>query len=188
MSSLRSPKLASLSANPETFEGDSNLYVRPGFWTRHCWRRFAFLGEEAIAFEKSVQKERRGKRRWLLRWSKRRERGTESSKFGANPNSILFGRGPLEKITWECFVTESCDDVRRLLQEQEARVNIVLGLKGLRGLSAVTALLVDSRVSMFCSALVEEGCWWLPVLRNGTNCLGAAALREKEFLMFSHRS
>jgi len=28
---------------------------------------------------------------------------------------------------------------------------------------------------------VEEGCWWLPVLQNGEDCLGTAAFRPNQF-------
>ena len=43
------------------------------------------------------------------------------------------------------------------------------------------ALLAGLRVSMFYMLPVEEGCWWLPVLRNGENCLGTPAIRTTEF-------
>src|SRR6516225_2972585 len=35
---------------------------------------------------------------------------------------------------------------------------------------------------------VEEGCWWLPVLQNGEDCLGTAAFRPNQFRTFSPRS
>lgn len=42
-------------------------------------------------------------------------------------------------------------------------------------------LLAGFPVNMFHLLPVEEGCWWLPVLRNGAHCLGMPALRTKEF-------
>ena len=59
--------------------------------------------------------------------------------------------------------------------------DIELSLNAQHGLSEIAALLADSRVSMFHRVPVEEGCWWLAVLRNGLNCLGAAAFRPNEF-------
>lgn len=99
---------------------------------------------------------------------------------GADPSSVVFHCDPLQRSGCECYVADSCDDIRRLLQK--TKVDVVLGLRGLRGLSAVMALLIDSQASMYCSVLVEQGCWWLPVVRNGSNCLGAPGLREREFL------
>jgi len=43
------------------------------------------------------------------------------------------------------------------------------------------ALLAGLRVSMFYMLPVEEGCWWVPVLRNGENCLGTPAIHTTEF-------
>ncbi len=34
---------------------------------------------------------------------------------------------------------------------------------------------------MFHRLVVEEGCWRLPVLKNGESCFGAAAFRSSEF-------
>lgn len=41
--------------------------------------------------------------------------------------------------------------------------------------------LVGSNVSIFYSFPVENGCWWLPTLRQGQDCHGTPAFRRKEF-------
>ena len=41
--------------------------------------------------------------------------------------------------------------------------------------------LVGSRVSIFYTFPVENGCWWLPALRHGQDCHGAPAFRRNEF-------
>ena len=46
----------------------------------------------------------------------------------------------------------------------------------------LVALLSGSHASMFYSWRVEEGYWWLPVLRLGKECLGTPALRGGEFV------
>jgi len=67
----------------------------------------------------------------------------------------------------------------KLLSHTE--LDIVLSLNAHQSLSELIAVLASSHVSMFHRVPVEEGCWWLPVLRNGHNYLGAAAFRESEF-------
>ena len=34
---------------------------------------------------------------------------------------------------------------------------------------------------MFQLLRVENGCWWLPVIRNGVDCVGTSAFSPKEF-------
>jgi hypothetical protein len=41
---------------------------------------------------------------------------------------------------------------------------------------------IRSRTTLFYSQEVEDGCWWLPALRRGTNCFGAPAFRPSEFV------
>ena len=38
-----------------------------------------------------------------------------------------------------------------------------------------------SRISIFYTFPVENGCWWLPTLRDGQDCHGAPAFRRNEF-------
>jgi hypothetical protein len=45
----------------------------------------------------------------------------------------------------------------------------------------ITSELVGSGTSVFYTFPVENGCWWLPVLRRGQDCHGAPAFRRKEF-------
>jgi len=41
--------------------------------------------------------------------------------------------------------------------------------------------LIGWEVSIFYTFPVENGCWWLPTLRNGQDCHGAPAFRRNEF-------
>jgi len=41
--------------------------------------------------------------------------------------------------------------------------------------------LVGSSVSVFYTFPVENGCWWLPMLRRGRECQGAPAFSRNEF-------
>ena len=85
----------------------------------------------------------------------------------------------LERLGCECHFAESHREVSALLSH--TKLDIVLGLYTHQRLSQMIALLAGRRVSMFYMLPVEEGCWWLPVLRNGENCLGTRAIRTTEF-------
>lgn len=50
---------------------------------------------------------------------------------------------------------------------------------GEQGTSPLIALLVGSDASLLFSVAVENGCWWIPTVRRGKNCLGTAALSQK---------
>ena len=47
---------------------------------------------------------------------------------------------------------------------------------------SLVALLEGSTTTLFYSEPVENGCWWLPALRNGQNCFGSSALLPSEFV------
>jgi hypothetical protein len=44
----------------------------------------------------------------------------------------------------------------------------------------LVAQLDGSGTTLFFSQAMEDGCWWLPALRLGANCVGSAALRHSE--------
>jgi len=102
-------------------------------------------------------------------------------------NVLVVGDSPhlfssfrrLERLGCECHFAESHREVSALLSH--TKLDIVLSLYTHQRLSQMIALLAGRRVSMFYMLPVEEGCWWLPVLRNGENCLGTRAIRTTEF-------
>ena len=49
--------------------------------------------------------------------------------------------------------------------------------------SSLVALLEGSTTTLFYFEPVENGCWWLPALRNGHNCFGSSALLPSEFIL-----
>lgn len=59
--------------------------------------------------------------------------------------------------------------------------DIVLSLNTRNRLFEMMTLLRGLPVTMFHMLPVEKGCWWLPVLRDGKDCLGMCALRASEF-------
>jgi hypothetical protein len=45
----------------------------------------------------------------------------------------------------------------------------------------LVAGLAGSQTSIYYTFPVENGCWWLPALRRGQDCLGEPAFRRNEF-------
>jgi len=99
--------------------------------------------------------------------------------IGENPDSFLFCQAPLEKVGCQCHFAESREEISELVSH--TKLDIVLTIGVCPNLSALVSLFAGSTVSMFYRLPVEEGSWWLPVLRRGQDCLGAAAFRTKEF-------
>jgi len=62
--------------------------------------------------------------------------------------------------------------------------DLVLSPLKLRGVTLfpLVDLLEGSRITLFYSHPVEQGCWWLPALRSGQKCFGSAAFRPNEFV------
>ena len=101
---------------------------------------------------------------------------------GRTPQLFSFIQPSLERVGCRCNFAQSQQEISKLLSR--TTLDIVLSLNTHLSLSKMIALLAGRRVSMFHTVAVEKGCWWLPVLRNGENCLGAAAFRPNEFNKF----
>lgn len=98
---------------------------------------------------------------------------------GESPHLFSFLRPPLEKIGCQCHLAKSHQEVGKILSH--TKLDIVLSLTTHQSLSEMMAVLAGSRITMFHMLPVEEGCWWLPVLRYGENCVGTPAFRSTEF-------
>jgi hypothetical protein len=90
-----------------------------------------------------------------------------------------FLRPSLERLGCECHIAKSCQEISDLLSYNELR--IVFGLNAHQNWSEIVPLLAGQCVSIFQVLRVEKGCWWLPVLRSGLDCLGASAFSPQEF-------
>lgn len=84
----------------------------------------------------------------------------------------------LEESGCECKFVSSYADGLKLLAETTFDLVLCTGQPGIRTL---VSSLVGSPASVFCAHAVEDGCWWLPVVRHGEECWGASALRPNEF-------
>src|ERR1700739_2348568 len=87
----------------------------------------------------------------------------------------------LRKRGCDCRTAISKQEVCQLLDHYT--FDLVLGPIRLNGESLYPLIgwLVGSATTLFYSQKVENGCWWLPALRFGTNCFGAPALHPREF-------
>ncbi len=81
----------------------------------------------------------------------------------------------------ECYFASSCEEARLLMNGR--RFSLVLSENVLPdcGASCLIQSLARSGASMFLHVAVEGGCWWVPAVREGQPCLGAPALRPREF-------
>lgn len=87
----------------------------------------------------------------------------------------------LEKRGFRCHVAKSQRGLKDIVDQK--KFDIVLAMLRIEGSSAdwLGAALSGSRASLFYMLPVEVGCWWVPVLRTGVDCLGSPALRHGEF-------
>lgn len=58
---------------------------------------------------------------------------------------------------------------------------LILSTTPLHHADALLTELGDSAYTVFYCYPVEDGCWWLPVVRRGQICFGAPGLRPREF-------
>jgi hypothetical protein len=99
---------------------------------------------------------------------------------GSVEYSLLASR--LQKNRCDCWFANSRQEVCRLLDNQS--FDLVLGPIRLNDESLYPLIdrLDGSDTTLFYSQAIEDSCLWLPALRRGENCFGAAALRPSEFL------
>jgi hypothetical protein len=100
---------------------------------------------------------------------------------GDSPEVFSSCRRHLEANGCHCEFAECEREVWNVLQQRQ--FDIVLSVH--RGRSARTeslgALLSGSRATLFYALPVENGCWWVPILKVGEECFGVPALRPTEF-------
>jgi hypothetical protein len=100
---------------------------------------------------------------------------------GDSPHVFSLSQQRLERKGCQCHFARSQRELEQLLNRTE--FDIVLTIHRIKGPStgSLGALLLGSRTTLFYVLPVEVGCWWVPVLRIGAECVGASALRPSEF-------
>jgi hypothetical protein len=109
------------------------------------------------------------------------ERIAEILLVGDGPQVFSLSIGQLERIGCRCHFARSQRGLEELLNQKQ--FDIVLTMHRIEGGSTdwLGAALSGSRTTLFYALPVEVGCWWVPVLRFGAECLGSPALRPREF-------
>lgn len=92
---------------------------------------------------------------------------------------VSFLLRQLEKRGCECHVATSSSEATRLSRPRA--FDLVLCTDRMSRIEEFIESLNGSCSTLFCAHVVEDGCWWFPVILHGTKCLGASALRPAEF-------
>ncbi len=100
---------------------------------------------------------------------------------GDSQQEFSLSRRRLERKGCQCHFARSQRELEQLLKRTEFDIVLTMHrIKG-RGAGSLGALLSGSRTTLFYALPVEVGCWWVPVLRIGTDCLGRPPCVRDEF-------
>jgi hypothetical protein len=112
--------------------------------------------------------------------------GVEVLLAGDGRHAFSLPQRHLEKKGCRCHVAKSQRGLKDLVNHKQ--FDIVLAMLRIEGSSTdwLGAALSGSRASLFYMLPVEVGCWWVPILRTGVDCLGSPALRHGEFFDVLH--
>ena len=83
-----------------------------------------------------------------------------------------------------CFATSTLEAASAIGRRP---FHLILSTNILHESDPLLLILGAPNCTVFYSLPVEDGCWWLPLMRNGQKCLGRPALRPSEFVGFLDR-
>ena len=98
----------------------------------------------------------------------------------ANGSSYLLRR--LETLGCDCSFATSTLEAASAAGWRP--FHLILSTSILHESDPLLGVLGERNCTVFYSFPVEDGCWWLPLVRNGQRCLGRPALRPSEFVGF----
>ena len=100
---------------------------------------------------------------------------------GENSQGVSYLAKRLEDRGFQCEYASSTQQALSLVQVHG--FDLILSPIRLRDASLyfLMDLFYGAAVTLFYFYGVEDGCWWLPALRNGKRCWGTPALRSSEF-------
>ena len=96
----------------------------------------------------------------------------------AKGSSYLLHR--LRNWGCDCSVATSIGEALALIDQHT--FHLILSTLPLHGLDPLLDLIGESDCTVFFTCLVEDGCWWVPLVRHGQKCLGTPALLPSEFV------
>lgn len=100
--------------------------------------------------------------------------------IGESEHTCAHVRRLLENRGCQCWFGRSFDEGAALYVEHS--FHMILSTIPLHRHDRFLAKLRNLPSTVFQCCQVENGYWWLPVVRGGKECVGAPALRPKEFL------
>jgi hypothetical protein len=100
--------------------------------------------------------------------------------IGETEHGCSHVRRLLEKRGCSCWFGKSFDEGAELFDRHS--FHMVLSTVPFHQYDQFLVRLRQLPSTVFQCFQVEDGCWWLPVVRKGEECLGAPALRASEFL------
>ena len=101
-----------------------------------------------------------------------------------SPMGVSFLAARLKKWACEIHFASSCKEASAFLSTQ--RYDLVLSEFRLRDGSAypLADLLLGSNTTLVYSYSVENGCWWLPAVKDGRSSWGSLAMQPSEIIGF----
>lgn len=95
-------------------------------------------------------------------------------------NSSLLAK-QLTTLGFSCSMAHSFEEAKTKLSQED--FDLVLSRLSINGGTAyeLRPLLVGRPTSLFYSLAVQQGCWWIPGVRQGTECMGEPAMRPEDF-------
>ncbi|HVB85501.1 MAG TPA: hypothetical protein VNK23_02405 [Candidatus Dormibacteraeota bacterium] len=100
--------------------------------------------------------------------------------LGENEAGWAGLRTQLQNRGWHCQFARSPIDARSL--DGRRAHDLILTSLSAAQIEPFIAELGNVNSNVFYCHPVDDGCWWLPVVRHGRYCFGAPAARGSEFL------
>jgi hypothetical protein len=100
--------------------------------------------------------------------------------LGENADRPSYFSRWVENHGYHCWFARSTEDGLALLGRHAFR--LILSTRPMRQTNPMVSQVGGSDCSVFYCYPVEDGCWWLPLMRHGQKCLGTPALRPCEFV------
>ncbi len=100
--------------------------------------------------------------------------------LGENHSGWVRLQKQLEKRGCRCWFARSANEALTLHGPRD--YDLILTSVPVAQIDSCLAELGGFQPDVFYCHPVEDGCWWLPVVRHGRKCFGAPGVRGTEFL------
>jgi hypothetical protein len=98
-----------------------------------------------------------------------------------SPSSFHQLQRSLERRHCRCLRAQSYEEAHQLLGEVTPEIVLSAIPPQPGAISSLTRRLDGTKASFYYAYPVENGCWWMPALHRGEQCLGAPAMRPAKF-------